>query len=97
MWIIPIGLTMLVAVVLLEWFAQLRKWALVGLILIGSVAWIAVVTHRLQQISDEISEAEDEITRVSRDDSPDGRQKKARLAERIIDWVSNKAYFAVTF
>lgn len=86
LWIIPIGLAILVAVVLLEWFAQLRKCALVALILVGSVAWIAVVTLRLQQISHEIADAEEEMTRTS-GQTADGRKAKARLEAKISDWV----------
>ncbi len=80
------------AVVLLEWFAQLRRCALVALIIVGSVAWIAVVTLRLQQISHEIADAEDEMTRAS-GQTEGGRKAKARLEAKISDWVSGCVFY----
>ena len=56
LWIIPIGLTMIVAVILLEWFSNLRRYALIFLIVVGSCAWIGIVVMRSLQISTEIEQ-----------------------------------------
>ena len=54
LWIIPVGISIIVSVVLLEWFANLRQFAIISLMVVAAVAWIGIVAMRLVQISKEI-------------------------------------------
>ena len=84
LWFIPIGIAIVITMILQEWFEEFRKWALVLLSVISTLAWSIILLVRCIQTSYHLEQAEKHIESNSK-----SKEKYKKFIETLVGKILN--------